>query len=241
MPTMTFHDLERTSWSQHAAYYDDLFADVSTQSIAPTLDSLGELAGQRHLDVACGTGHLVAAASRRGAISEGVDFAPPMIDVARINYPGKCFTVGDATRLPYEDGLFDAVTCAFGLSHMEHPQAAVHEAFRVLRPGGRFAFALWFGAEDGNELHAIAKAAIGAYATVNAALPETWTVLRYADLEACAHIVQQAGFGPPTFKRLADHVAESQRARRDRLALSTFRSHETADREPATRHTKAYL
>ncbi len=202
MRTKTFHDHELESWSERAAFYDDLFADVSAQSIGPTLDTLGQLTGRKLLDVACGTGHLVAAASRRGAISEGIDFAPPMIDAARANYPGENFAVGDATQLPYEDDLFDAVTCAFGLLHMEHPQTAVHEAFRVLQPGGRFAFALWFGPEDGSELYAITKAAIDAHAAVKVSLPEAWTVLRYADFDACASIAQQAGFLPPTFKRL---------------------------------------
>ena len=65
--------------------------------------------------------------------------------------------MADATDLPYADRSFDAVTCAFGLSHMENPQAAVAEAFRVLKAGGRYAFTLWFGAEDGNELHTMVK------------------------------------------------------------------------------------
>jgi 2-polyprenyl-3-methyl-5-hydroxy-6-metoxy-1,4-benzoquinol methylase len=70
----TLHDIEHDAWSQRASFYDDLFASVSTQAITPILDSLGDLPGKRHLDVACGTGHLVAAASQRGAVSEGVDF-----------------------------------------------------------------------------------------------------------------------------------------------------------------------
>ena len=200
MTAQTFHDLEWESWSERAAYYDDLFADVSAQSIAPTLDSLGDLVGQRHLDIACGTGHLVAAASRRGAISEGIDFAPPMIDAARANYPGEQFNVADAAQLPYDAGTFDVVTCAFGLSHMTDPQAAAAEAFRVLRSGGRFAFALWFGPENGGDLYAIIQAAIQTFATVHVMLPDT--SFRFADFDGCTHLAQQAGFRPPTFKTL---------------------------------------
>ena len=68
----TLHEIEHEAWSQRADDYDALFAAVSTQAIDGILDSLGPLQGKRHLDVACGTGHLVAAASRRGAISQGL-------------------------------------------------------------------------------------------------------------------------------------------------------------------------
>ena len=163
----TLHEIELEAWSQRAGDYDALFAPVSTQAIDGILDGLGTLTGQRHLDVACGTGHLVAAASKRGALSEGVDFAKAMIDVARGTYPNDSFQVADATHLPYDGYLFDAVSCAFGLSHLENPQAAVAEAFRVLKAGGRFAFTLWFGPEDGNEFYQMVQEALTALATTS--------------------------------------------------------------------------
>lgn len=198
----TFQDVEHESWSQNATIYDRLFGDVSMQGIIPILNSLGDLTGKCHLDIACGTGHLVAAASKHGAISEGSDFAQPMIDVARKNYPDECFKVADATQLPYEDASFDAVTCSFGLSHIENPQAAVKQAFRVLRVGGRFAFTLWYGPDDGGDLQAIVRNAISSYATVPPLLPDSWTQLRFADQGACENLVKQAGFNEPQFKRL---------------------------------------
>jgi ubiquinone/menaquinone biosynthesis C-methylase UbiE len=202
MPETTLHEIELEAWSQRASDYDALFATVSTQAIGDILDSVGPLTGQRHLDVACGTGHLVAAASRRGALSEGIDFAQAMIDVARSSYPDDCFQVADATRLPYDGYSFDAVTCAFGLSHLENPQAAVAEAFRVLKVGGYFAFTLWYSAEHGNEVLAIIETALAEHATVDFELPEEWVQLRYADEHACEALTKQAGFGPPVFKRL---------------------------------------
>jgi len=196
------HELEREGWSARASFYDDLFAGISAKAIAPILDSFGDLQGKHLLDVACGTGHLVAASAKRGAISSGIDFAEPMIAVARKNYPQQNFQVADGGQLPYEDRSFDAVTCSFGLSHMEFPQTAVQEALRVLRPGGYFAFSLWYGANDGGELPTIIQYALTRYATVPLVFPETWTQLRYADREKCKIIVKQAGFMPPAFVEL---------------------------------------
>ncbi|MBL8160550.1 MAG: class I SAM-dependent methyltransferase [Anaerolineae bacterium] len=202
MQTRTLHEIEHEAWSQRAAFYDDVFAGISTQAIAPVLNALGDLRGKHLLDVACGTGHLVAAAAKRGAISQGVDFAQPMVAVASTNYPTQRFQIADAANLTFEDASFDAVCCSFGLSHMEFPQAAVAEAFRVLRAGGRFAFTLWCGPDDGGEFFAIGRDALAACATVPFTLPSAWTQMRHADQQTCERIVKQAGFSAPQFQRL---------------------------------------
>ncbi len=198
----SFHELEHEGWSERANFYDELFAGVSAQAIAPMLDHLGTLEGIHLLDVACGTGHLVAAAAKRGAISTGVDFAEPMIAVAQSNYPRQHFQVADATHLPFDDASFDVVTCSFGLSHMEFPQTAIQESFRVLKSGGKFAFTLWYGANDGGELTAITQEALTRFSVSSIELPEAWTQLRHANHENCERIINQVGFMPPTFVRL---------------------------------------
>ena len=202
MQEKTFHEIEKEAWSQRAESYDVIFASISSQAIRDILDSLGVIEGKRHLDVACGTGHLVAVASQRGAASEGVDFAEPMIDAAQATYPRLPFKVADATQLPYEDRSFDAVTCAFGLSHMEEPQTAVDESFRVLKPGGRFAFTLWFDGKNGNDLFRVVNDAFVKYVLDSFTLPETWTQLRYADEQVCENITRNAGYSAPLFKRI---------------------------------------
>lgn len=198
----TLHEIELAAWSERASEYDALFASVSGQAINTILDSLGDLNGKRHLDIACGTGHLVAAASERGAISEGIDFAGAMVAAAQANYPSERFQVAEASELPFGSQSFEAVSCAFGLSHMENPQAAANEAFRVLKLGGRFAFSLWYGPEDGNELIGIFHKAILRFAINPYELPDEWTRLRVADQQVCAAITRRAGFSAPTFKKL---------------------------------------
>jgi ubiquinone/menaquinone biosynthesis C-methylase UbiE len=196
------HEIEHEAWTQRAGNYDELFAPISKQAIKYILESLGKVEGKKILDVACGTGHLVAAASAQGAMSEGIDFAQAMVEAARRTYPKESFRVADARQLPHEDRSFDAVTCAFGLSHTEHPAVAISEAFRVLKPGGTLACTLWFGPDDGNELQKIVKDALKAFSTEVFALPTEWTQLRFADQQACTALTRQAGFGVPSFKRL---------------------------------------
>ena len=66
-----------------------------------------------------------------------------MLAYARARSPHVEFVRGDATELPFADGSFDAVTCAFLLLHVGRPEAAVAEAARVLAPDGRAAFTVW--------------------------------------------------------------------------------------------------
>lgn len=203
MSQKEFHELEHESWEQRAEYYDTLFGDMTIEAIEDILDGLGPLAGRMLLDVACGTGHLVAGATKRGAHSVGVDFSQAMLDVASRNYPEDTFELADALNLPYKDETFDYVTCSFGLSHMEDPQGAVNEVYRVLKPKGRFAFTLWYGADAGNQLKNIVSEAFKSLGTPEKNLPVTWTQLRNANPVECSALVRQAGFIYPTFKHLA--------------------------------------
>jgi len=92
--------------------------------------------GGSALDVACGSGKLTAALARiagpRGR-AVGLDFSPQMLEVARRDHPGIEFIEGDALKLPFDDGSFDASTIAFGLRNLADPVGGLREMLRVVR------------------------------------------------------------------------------------------------------------
>lgn len=101
---------------------------------------------QRILDVACGTGDStlsIAKAAGEGSTVTGVDISEGMMALVE----GKAVKAGvtdridlqvaDGEALPYEDGTFDRVTCAFGIRNFEHKEKGLEEFRRVLKPGGR--------------------------------------------------------------------------------------------------------
>lgn len=138
-----FVDYETKAWVRLAPHYDDMAGRMTRQVASPILDAAGLTRDMALLDVASGPGYVAASARQRGARPTGVDFSPDMIAAARANCPGIAFEQGDAEALPFAAESFDAVTCAFGMLHFAQPGRALAEAHRVLRPGGRFAFAVW--------------------------------------------------------------------------------------------------
>jgi ubiquinone/menaquinone biosynthesis C-methylase UbiE len=129
MAERSFKELEHAGWSQRAGAYDTWFSHITSQANEPLLDALGKhLGGVRLLDVCTGTGYLAAAAAKRGALAEGLDFSREMVERARANHPNVAFREGDAEQLPYDDRSFDHVVCAFGHLHLPNADQAIAEA-----------------------------------------------------------------------------------------------------------------
>jgi demethylmenaquinone methyltransferase/2-methoxy-6-polyprenyl-1,4-benzoquinol methylase len=91
--------------------------------------------GQRVLDLAAGTATSSAALAKSGATVIGCDFSLGMLRQGRGK--GVDLVAGDALRLPFADGSFDAVTISFGLRNVASATEALRELRRVTRPGGR--------------------------------------------------------------------------------------------------------
>jgi arsenite methyltransferase len=107
--------------------------------------ALGLRPGERVLDIGCGPGFLTAEMAEEvgsGGRVDGVDPSESMLAVARRREtaPGAApisLHAGDALTLPFEDGTFDAAVSTQVLEYVDDVPAALAEAFRVLRPGGR--------------------------------------------------------------------------------------------------------
>ncbi len=99
--------------------------------------AVGAQPGERVLDLAAGTGTSSEPFAAAGATVVPCDFSLGMLRVGKGRVPDLAFTAGDALRLPFADGVFDAVTISFGLRNVADPAAGVAEMLRVTRPGGR--------------------------------------------------------------------------------------------------------
>ncbi len=102
-----------------------------------TVNAVAPQSGERILDIAAGTGTSSVALAKSGAEVIALDFSQGMVDEGRRRHPELQFVQGDAEKLPFADAEFDAVTISFGLRNVQHPEVAVAEMLRVLKPGGR--------------------------------------------------------------------------------------------------------
>ncbi|MEU5833165.1 demethylmenaquinone methyltransferase [Streptomyces diacarni] len=100
-------------------------------------DAVGARPGERVLDLAAGTATSSLPFVEAGAFTVPCDFSLGMLREGKQRHPWMPFTAGDATRLPFADGAFDAVTLSFGLRNVSDVDAALAELHRVTKPGGR--------------------------------------------------------------------------------------------------------
>jgi len=133
------------AWAQ---VYDWLWARYVNHTLPVLQRAAAVEAGERVLDLACGTGELerrmLEAEPRADLV--GVDLAPAMVERARAKLGGQSgaqIEQADAHDLPFEDASFDAVVCANTFHYFTHPRQVLREAKRVLRPGGRLVLLDW--------------------------------------------------------------------------------------------------
>lgn len=101
--------------------------------------------GLRALDLATGTGDLLAEIARSPRVNSavGLDMAQGMLDIASTKYAGLIHAGkiellrGDATKLPFSDESFNVVSIAFGIRNVANHMACINEMHRVLIRGGR--------------------------------------------------------------------------------------------------------
>jgi len=101
------------------------------------VQAVGAAPGERILDLAAGTGTSSVPLAATGANVVACDFSVGMVRLGRRRYGSVRFVAGDALRLPFADGVFDAVTISFGLRNVVDVPAALGELARVTAAGGR--------------------------------------------------------------------------------------------------------
>ncbi len=189
-------------------------------------------AGQRALDLACGTGDIAFAVAAGGARAVGLDITHRMLQHARLRAgsakappsearPAVSFIGGDMTSLPFRSASFDLVTTGYGLRNVPDLDAAIDEIARVLRPGGRL-----LSLDFNRPQSPVIRAAYLAYLTgVGATLgwllhrdPDTYryipaSIRRYQGAQGVADSIASRGFSrvrivPLLFGLMTLHVAE---------------------------------
>ena len=134
-------------WGRRAPGFDAGFGhSIRTPAERAAWDRIFDLvlAGRGPLDAfdaGCGTGFLSFELAARGHRVTGIDFAPAMLAEARrkAGQSGAAvrFEEGDVEQLPFRSHSFDLVISRHVLWTLPHPEAAIDQWIRVLRPGGR--------------------------------------------------------------------------------------------------------
>jgi SAM-dependent methyltransferase/predicted ester cyclase len=134
----------RKIFDKQAPKYDKTMSRFERLLFAGNREWIGQRAEGRVLDLAAGTARNLPHYGADVMVT-GVELSPEMAALGRRRAEdlGREFemVVGDATALPFPDESFDTVVCTYGLCTIPDDAAAIREAKRVLRPGGRILLA----------------------------------------------------------------------------------------------------
>lgn len=187
-----------------------------------TVAAVGAGPGQTVLDIAAGTGTSSEPFADAGVHVVPADFSLGMLRVGQRRRPDLAFTAADATRLPFADASFDAVTMSFGLRNVVDVEAALREFARVTRPGGRlvvceFSQPVW-GPVRAAYLNYLMRA-LPAIARRTSSNPESYVYLAesiraWPDQRGLADRIGAAGWAQVQWRNLSGGIVALHRATR---------------------------
>jgi demethylmenaquinone methyltransferase / 2-methoxy-6-polyprenyl-1,4-benzoquinol methylase len=163
--------------------------------------------GEAILDMAGGTGDVAFRLARRGAEVTVADINSDMLEVGqerarRRGLEGLAWAIENAERLSFGDAAFDAYTIAFGIRNVTDIDAALREARRVLRIGGRF-FCLEFSTTrwpgfaklyEAYSMHAVPRIGRAVARDEESYRYLVESIRRFPPIEAFSAIIARAGF-----------------------------------------------
>jgi demethylmenaquinone methyltransferase/2-methoxy-6-polyprenyl-1,4-benzoquinol methylase len=175
---------------------------------------------ERVLDLAAGTGTSSQPFAAAGAYAVPCDFSLGMLREGKGRLPHLPFTAGDATKLPFADASFDAVTISFGLRNVQDTDTALAELLRVTKPGGRvviceFSHPVW--APLRTVYTEYLMRALPPIATAVSSSPDAYVYLAesiraWPDQPALAARLQKAGWSKVAWRNLTGGIVALHRA-----------------------------
>ena len=202
---------------------DNRWRKAVVRKLAPRLPPNAQI-----LDVACGTGDLsIKLFEESQAKVIGLDFCRPMLELAKLKTRNVQLVEGDALKLPFADGTFDAVTIGFGLRNLSNVEDGLRELRRILKPNG-WAAVLEFSqpARGLRGMVALYYARVlprlGGWLSGSRSayeyLPDS--ISRFPDQSELAEMMRHAGFADVNFDNLTGGVAALHIGRRSGTDLS---------------------
>jgi demethylmenaquinone methyltransferase/2-methoxy-6-polyprenyl-1,4-benzoquinol methylase len=176
------------------------------------------------LDLAGGTGDIAIRCAKAGGPNTSVvlcDISPEMLNVGRRRVAAAgldkaiSFVEGNAEALPWPDKTFDACTIAFGIRNVTHIDKALAEAFRVVKPGGRFLCLEFSHVEvpildklyDFHSFQVIPRLGKLAAGDAESYRYLVESIRRFPPQKRFAKMIEAAGFARVTWRNLAGGIA----------------------------------
>jgi demethylmenaquinone methyltransferase / 2-methoxy-6-polyprenyl-1,4-benzoquinol methylase len=185
-----------------------------------TRSALGIGPGQKVLDLAAGTAVSTVELGKSGAWCVAADFSVGMLAAGTRRKVPK--VAGDATKLPFGDGVFDAVTISFGLRNVVDQQAALREMLRVTRPGGRLVVcefstptsALFATVYKEYLMRALPRVARAVSSNPDAYVYLAESIRAWPDQRALGEQIAEAGWSNVAYRNLSGGIVALHRATR---------------------------